>query len=289
MTAREAKKKAFDSLNEGTLAYEQGDYRRAVDLLREAAAISLNSFQAHYELGLALRDSRLYSDALEPLGIALELNPKHLQAHVAKGDCYLKLGDAAEAEAEYQRALDLQPDYVQAHLALGDAYLKQGDTSEARAEYLRALELQPNYAAAHTGLGAMFESLGEDDHAEEQYRLALEINVTHADAYVRLGDLFLRRDRADDAIDLFLKAIRIKPDFSRGFTQLGAAYARQQLYDEAIAAGQKKPRPLARINPTSPTTRRSEITSAPPVSQMNGSPLRQSCVALPLTGSGTSS
>src|SRR5262245_17337888 len=39
--------------------------------------------------------------------------------------------------------------------------------------------------------------------------------------------------------------------------------------------GQKKPRPFTRIRPISPITLRSPRASAPPVSQMNGSPLVQ--------------
>jgi len=219
MTAREAKKKAFDSLNEGTLAYEQGDYRRAVDLLREAAAISLNSFQAHYELGLALRDSRLYSDALEPLGIALELNPKHLQAHVAKGDCYLKLGDAAEAEAEYQRALDLQPDY----------------------------------AAAFDGLGRLMEARGRPEEAVTRYRRAIEVNAGYPNAYLDLGDLYQRQGKLQEATTLLLKAIQIRPDFAGAFNRLGVVYARQRLWQEAIAALREAER-LEPRNPYHPYT-----------------------------------
>jgi len=214
LTSSEAKQKSFQTLNQGTLLYEQGDYRSAVDLLRQAAGISLNSFQAHYQLGLALREARLYEEALEPLAVALELNPKHLQAHVALGDCHLKLGDGREAEAEYQRALDLQPDY----------------------------------AAAYDGLGRLMEALGRADDGVYYYQRAIEANAGYPDAYLHLGDLYQRQGRLQEAVTLLLKAIQIRPDFASAYNRLGVAYARQHLLQEAVAAL----REAERLEPKSP-------------------------------------
>ena len=205
LTASEARTRSFKLQTEGMRLYKEGKFKEATEVFQQVVNINLNSFMAYYYLGVCLIAERRYGDSIDPLKIAL----------------------------------DLQPDYVQAHLALGDAYLKQGDASEARAEYLRALDLQPNYAAAHDGLGRLFESTGQDDKAEAQYRQALEINVAFADSYTHLGDLFLRRGRLDDAIDLFLKAIAVRPDFSTAYTRLGIAYARLQLYNDAIAATRK--------------------------------------------------
>lgn len=219
MTSREAKQRAFQTLNQGTLLYEQGDYRGAVDLLRQAANISLNSFQAHYQLGLALREARQYGEAIEALGVALELSPRHLQAHVALGDCHLKMGDVREAGAEYHRALDLQPDY----------------------------------AAAYDGLGRLMESVGRPEDGVYYYQRAIEANAGYPDAYLDLGDLYLRQARLQEAAVLLLKAIQIRPDFAGAFNRLGAVYARQELWQEAIAALREAER-LEPKNPYHPFT-----------------------------------
>ncbi len=203
--AGDARTQSFKLQSEGMRLYKEGKFKDAILAFQQVVNINLNSFMAFYYLGICLNADRRYGEAIEPLKIAL----------------------------------DLQPDYVQAHLALGDAFLKQGDTGEARAEYLRALELQPGYAPAHDGLGRLFETMGRDEEAEQQYRKTLEINVAFADAYTHLGDLYLRKERPADAIQLFLKAIATKPDFSSAFTRLGVAYAREKLYDDAIAAIRK--------------------------------------------------
>src|SRR6267142_803256 len=177
----------------------------ATALLQQVCNIHLNSAMAWYFLGLSLAAERRYSEAVDPIKIAL----------------------------------DLQPDYVQAHLALGDTFLKLGEIDEARAAYLRALDMQPNYAPAHDGMGRLLESMGKDDEAETSYRKALEINVAFADAYTHLGEMYLRKGRLDDAIALFLKAITVKPDFSQAYTRLGVALSRQERYEDALAAARK--------------------------------------------------
>jgi tetratricopeptide (TPR) repeat protein len=202
ITALAARNTAFKLQSEGMKLYKDGSYKKAIELLRQVTNLSLNSFLAHFYLGLALSADRQYAEALEPLKTALELEPGHIQAHIALGDVYLKLGDA----------------------------------TEARAEYLRALAAQDGYAPAHDGLGRVYEAQGDDDRAIAEYQSALQINAAFPDAYANLGELYLRRGRLDDAIDLFLKAIQIKPDFALGYSRLGIAYSREGLVNQAIAA-----------------------------------------------------
>ena len=248
ISAADARTTSFKLQSDGMRLYKEGKIKDAIEAFQQVVSINLNSFMAYYYLGLSLSADRRYGEAIEPLKIAL----------------------------------DLQPDYVQAHLALGDACLKQGDTSEARAEYLRALELQPGYAPAFDGLGRLFEVIGQDDQAEQQYRKSLEINVAFADAYTHLGDLYLRRNRPEDAIELFLKAISVKPDFSSAYTRLGIAYAKEQTYNDAIAAIRKAqtlspqdPEPyvsLARIYLDLQSFQRAEAEIQAALAQDNNSP-----------------
>jgi len=205
ITAAEARTKSFKLQSAGMKLHREGHYPEAIEALRQAVNLQLNSFMAWYYLGICLAAERRYGEAIEPL----------------------------------KTALDLQPDYIQAHVALGDAHLKLGEIGEARAAYLRALELQQNYAAAHDGMGRLLESIGKDDEAEAAYRKALEINVAYADAYTHLGEMYLRRGRLDDATSLFLKAITVKPDFSQAYTRLGVALSRLGRFDDAIAASRK--------------------------------------------------
>ncbi len=200
--AQEVRARVFGLLNDGIKAYKEGRPKDAIPLLQEAADTALNSFRAYYYLGLALKADRRYLKAIDPLQIAIELDPVNLQARVALGDCYLQRGDPTEALAEYHRVLAIQDDY----------------------------------AAAWDGLGRAAESSGDVEKAIEYYLKATNLNPGFPDPSLNLGDLYMREGRHGEAIELFLRAIKVRPDFAAAYNRLGVAYARLQLNNEAIAA-----------------------------------------------------
>lgn len=217
--SQEMRARVFKLLSDGIQAHKEGRQKDAIALLRQASDIALNSFRAYYYLGLALKADRQYQAAIDPLQVALELDPVNLQAHVALGDCYLRKGDPAEALAEYHRALSLQNDY----------------------------------APAFDGLGRAAEASGDDEKAIEHYRKAIDLNPGFPDAALNLGDLYLRERRFNEAIELFLSAIKVRPDFASAYNRLGVAYAQQRLHNEAIAA-LRQAQVLERGNPWHPVT-----------------------------------
>ncbi len=200
--SQELRARVFRLLTDGIKAYKEARPKDAIPLLEEAAGISLNSFKAYYYLGLAYMADHKYLKAIDPLEIAIELDPVNLQAHVALGDCYLKRGDPEEALAEYHRVLAIQNDY----------------------------------APGWDGLGRAAEASGDVEKAIEHFRKATDLNPGFPDPSLNLGDLFMREGRYAEAIDLFIKAIRVRPDFAAAYNRLGAAYAYQRLGNEAIAA-----------------------------------------------------
>ncbi|ANM30011.1 hypothetical protein ABI59_11165 [Acidobacteria bacterium Mor1] len=196
---------SFRLINEGVSAYNRGDYSGAVESLSTVAAMALNSFRAHYYLGLALIGDRRYGEAIEMLEIALDLDPTHLNAHVNLGNAYLKLGDIDEASAEYYRAMKL------------------------RAEYPPALD----------GLARTAEARADDAKAIEMFRRAIASDQGYAEAYTHLGELYLRQDRLDDAVRLLAEAVSIRPDYAPGLNRLALAYSRLGLENEAVATIRK--------------------------------------------------
>ena len=217
--AQEVRARVFKLITDGAQAYKDGRHAEAIRMLEEAAGIALNSFKAYYYLGLAYKGDRQYQKAIDPLQIAIELDPVNLAARVALADCYLKRGDPPEALAEYHRTLALQADY----------------------------------APAYDGLGRAAEAAGETEKAIEHYRKAIALNPGFPDASMNLGDLFLREGRNQEATRLFLDAIRVRPDFAAAYNRLGVAYARQKLSNEAIAA-LRHAAMLERGNPWHPVT-----------------------------------
>jgi len=203
--ANDVRKDAFRQLNEGVAAYNRADYAAAIPPLQRAAASSLNSFPAHYFLGLALAGDRRYAEAVEAYKIALDLDPGHLQANVSTGD----------------------------------AWLAMGDTDEALPYYVRAQKLRPEYAPALDGLARVAESIADQEKAISLYGRALASDKGFAPAYTHLGDLYLRAGKLDDAVKLLVEAVTIRPDFGAGLDRLAAAYGRLGFSNEAVATIRK--------------------------------------------------
>jgi len=217
--AQEVRARVFKLITDGAQAYKDGRHAEAIRMLEEAAGIALNSFKAYYYLGLAYKGDRQYQKAIDPLQIAIELDPVNLAARVALADCYLKRGDPPEALAEYHRTLALQADY----------------------------------APAYDGLGRAAEAAGETEKAIEHYRKAIELNPGFPDASLNLGDLLMNEGRLTEAIQLFVTAIRVRPDFAAAYNRLGVAYSRQRFNNEAIAA-LRQAELLEKGNPWHPVT-----------------------------------
>src|SRR5262249_24283005 len=75
---------------------------------------------------------------------ASELKPDLAQAHYHLGVALREQGKWAEAEAPYRKAIELKPDYAEAHCNLGEILQRKGRFTEALAPRRRAHEFGPN-------------------------------------------------------------------------------------------------------------------------------------------------
>jgi tetratricopeptide (TPR) repeat protein len=96
-------------LDSSAALLKKGDLAGAIAQRREAAAISPGFADAHYELGLALRDAGSFIEAEAALRQAIALDEHHARAHAALADVLDKRGDHDGARAARARAAALAP------------------------------------------------------------------------------------------------------------------------------------------------------------------------------------
>lgn len=189
----------------GLLAYQVGQYDKAVDLISQA--IQHDSQKAHYCFNLALAFQR--QDRLD------------------------------QAIESYQKALAIAPEYVEAHSNLGNAFREQSRLEDAVASYKQALRIKPDYMDGHNNLGVALKELGQLDEAAESYTRALTINPWHAEAHCNLGIVLNEQKKLDQAIESFEKALAIKPDYAKAHHSLGLAFMWQKRFDRAAESFKK--------------------------------------------------
>ena len=92
---------------------------------------------------------------------ALEIDPKHADAHVNLGCLEHEAGRLREAERHYRAALAIRAGDATAAFDLGVALEDLGRLAEARAAYEQALGAEPECADAHYNLARVHDRLGD--------------------------------------------------------------------------------------------------------------------------------
>lgn len=199
-------------LNErGIAEARRGRLQAAIELYRQALAITPD-----------------FSDAINNLGIALA-----------------QLGRASEAVEMFGRAIAVRPSYAEAHNNLGIALAQLRRFEDARGSFETALALKPDYAEAHNNLGNVLRSLKLHDLALEHYDRAVANKPDYAEAYSNRGNTLTDLDRAAEAVESFQASLRLNPSNAEAYNNLGTAHARLEDLDQAIecyskAAGLRK-------------------------------------------------
>jgi choline-sulfatase len=120
----------------------EGKPEKAVTALQPLMAGASKMYLAQYVMGAALARQQQYSQAIERLRQAIELQPDSAWAHYEMGSCLLKSGDYKTALIHLEIAANRLPDFADAHLLLAQAYDHLGRTDDAKRERARAAALK---------------------------------------------------------------------------------------------------------------------------------------------------
>ncbi|HPA73105.1 MAG TPA: tetratricopeptide repeat protein, partial [Spirochaetota bacterium] len=116
---------------------------------RSAASNSPRSFQAHFNLADAYRETKRYDDAIEEYRVALGIKPSDSKTHFFLGMAYRDRGNFADAARSFDRSLQIDGSQASAHEELGMIYHRKITNSEkAVYHYRKVLALRPNHPEA---------------------------------------------------------------------------------------------------------------------------------------------
>ncbi|MBU1811152.1 MAG: tetratricopeptide repeat protein, partial [Candidatus Omnitrophica bacterium] len=178
----------------------------------------------YYKLGM-------YSEVIQALEKAIELNPNDAGAYNNLGRTYYELGRYSEAIQAYKKGIELDSKNAIAYNNLGSAYFNLEDYSQAIQAYKKAVELNPSDAEAHYNLGNAYSKLGRYSEAIKALEKAVELNPKYADAYYNLGYAYYELGRYPEAREILIKLEEVAPNYYDTSALL-------KLIDEAI--GQKE-------------------------------------------------
>lgn len=121
--------------------------------------------------------------------------------------------DQRQAFVSFQKAIQLNPRHKNAHYSLAHLYTKQGKFQQAEQELREVLAIDPEYSEAHNYLGQVLEAQGRWREAVEEYRQALRnpLYATPDIALYRLGRALAHEGDLEGAMQALEDALRVNP------------------------------------------------------------------------------
>jgi tetratricopeptide (TPR) repeat protein len=153
------------------------DSQGLIAALREMTTMYPDSPRAWVFLGNALTNVNNATESRAAYARAMEVDPKHVPAHINLGNNLLTLEpkDFAEAERHFMHAVELTPDEPNPYDLLGDVHRAQGNLEAAYNDYSKAAELAPDLGSALQQRGHVNSFLGNYDEARADYSRSVEL------------------------------------------------------------------------------------------------------------------
>ncbi len=211
---------------EAEAAFFEADYEHAVDLFTTYTAQKPDNAWGHYMRGLSLWkadrleeaagalgdaltinpghlksmvnlarvriEQKQYEEALEPIRVAIELDPTNGNAYRVQGRAAHSLGLIEEAIDAYHNALTWNGTDAWSLNNLGLIYIEGERFEEALPPLAKAVSIDNGVAVFQNNLAVALERTGHAALAAESFALAFELDSTYEkafDSYVRVSAL----------------------------------------------------------------------------------------------------
>jgi type IV pilus assembly protein PilF len=187
---------------------------------------NIEEAKTFYEAGTAALVQGDFTDALERLLRAVELDPKNpfYQNNLAYSYQKKKLYD--KAKFHFERALELKKDFPDAQNNLGVLYLEMGKPKEA-IKYCEMAAKDPLYKTpqkAYLNIGRAYYKLKNFEKALEYQRKSVTIDKNFCYAYNSLGMTEMKVKNFKSAANSFKRAINICKTYEAPYYVLGLNY-----------------------------------------------------------------
>jgi tetratricopeptide (TPR) repeat protein len=166
-----------------------------------------NSWEARFNLSLALLQKHDAARAARELRVAVRIKPDDPLGHIALGEALGELGQNEAAIEEFKLALKSDPKSVPALDGLAKALIAQKRYSAAIA-YLKDAPADP---VLQDDLAVAYSSSGDVAEAVKLLAQLVQQNPSSADRHARLGLAYTQQSQFRQAVGEFLEALRLDP------------------------------------------------------------------------------
>src|SRR5467141_3246365 len=217
----------YGSCSRTIAAQRDPNCKRPAELARALA--KQPSAAAYDALGAYFGQRKEFSCAFSAFQSALRLEPNSWEAHYNFGLAYLESGDAERATREFRAAVRLKPELPQSHAALGTSLSQLNETDAAIEEFKAALRIDPQSVPALDGLTKVLIEQKRYSAAIAYLRKAPPDDTLQ----LNLATAYARNRNNDEALQILSRVVRKEPSSSLAHLNLGIVYTQQERYREA--------------------------------------------------------
>ncbi len=217
---------------EGVDYWQAGNRDDAVTAWEKAVEFDPKLTEAHYNLGVALRDQEIISNEKNCLKI-----DDVLECLSSKGG--LSHGPTTHLEKalrSLKEATRLKPEHPKAVYMKGVIEGQLDRYDQAQASFAQHLVKYPKDASGHYLLCAAHRAKGEYENAIAACKRAITEKKGFVEAHHMLGMIYITLDRSGDALQAFKEVVRLRPGYQSGWFNLGLAQNGEGNFLEAIDA-----------------------------------------------------
>ncbi|HEX4773889.1 MAG TPA: tetratricopeptide repeat protein [Bryobacteraceae bacterium] len=216
-----------------------GQPDQAVDLFKTAAQRDPGSFQANFNLGLALLNVKRTADAVGPLQASLQLAPSSKEANAALALAFVLQDNYKDAVAPLEAASAADPHDKKLAGLLSVAYYRTGAPAKAIPILRNSIQASPDDPRLYF---LLMDCLNAAEKQQEALEIADQAVTRFPDlsqAWLGKAQQLARIGRYHDASPLFAKAAALAPDRVEPLLGLAEAQQKDGAYEESLATYQR--------------------------------------------------
>ena len=210
------------------------DYAARVAAGAGGAGPEVAGASARADLGGALLEAELFTEAAEELKAAVAADPSNVDAVVRLGKAYVALKDLPAAgrtlEGAVARGMEAAPVYA----LLASVYEKTGHVENAIPAMRLAIERDPQREEYRFRYGMLLTNALAPGAAVIRLEEALKSFPNSARLWFALGLAQFRWGKNDDAAKAFTHAVELDEKFAPAYAYLGMTFVELGRYDEAL-------------------------------------------------------
>jgi len=209
---------------QGELLRRLNEREKAEKAFERARQTDLKNAHDRYLAARLLAEDGKFRAALPLVKEAIGVNPQDYHLHFLQGICHDYLAQHADAVACYRTCIALRPTFFGAYYNRGLSYLRQSDNKSALTDFDQVVRLKPGYTEVYLQRALAFQGLGKNAEAIADLTTALDQGFAETRVYFLRAKLREKvRDRDGAKKDL-AEGLRREPTDELSWIARGIAF-----------------------------------------------------------------